>query len=493
MTQKQHSIQESLLMDRSRPGRSGYRTPASDVPAQPLPDSSILRDELPLPELSEGEIVRYFTNLSQLNFSIDTNFYPLGSCTMKYNPKINDLAASIQGFSQLHPLQPENSIQGALAVMFQLQSFLTEMTGMKSTCLTPLGGAQGELAGILMFKAYHAAAKQTQRKKILIPDSAHGTNPASAAMGGFEVVSIPSDKNGNMDLSVLHQHADNELAGLMYTLPTTLGLFDTNIVEICKVVHDAGGLVYGDGANMNALVGQTRIGSLGFDVVHINLHKTFSTPHGGGGPGAGPISVNDTLEKYLPTPIVIAKSSKELTHYSLLTPDNSIGKLSAFHGNFGVLLRAFTYIMSLGGDGIRANSENAVINANYILQELRGIYDLPYDRTCMHEVVLSAKKQKANGVKALDIAKRLLDYGFHAPTMYFPLIVEEALMVEPTETESKEAIDGFISAMKAIALEAAKEPSLVQQAPHTTPISRLDEAKAARQPDLRWSSQPKKE
>ena len=288
-------------------------------------------------------------------------------------------------------------------------------------------------------------------------------------------------------------NADNELAGLMYTLPTTLGLFDTNIVEICKVVHDAGGLVYGDGANMNALVGQTRIGSLGFDVVHINLHKTFSTPHGGGGPGAGPISVNATLEKYLPTPIVIAESSQELTRYSLLTPDNSIGKLSAFHGNFGVLLRAFPYIRSLGGDGIKANSENAVINANYILQQLRGIYDLPYDRTCMHEVVLSAKKQKANGVKALDIAKRLLDYGFHAPTMYFPLIVEEALMVEPTETESKEAIDGFISAMKAIALEAEKDPSLVQQAPHTTPISRLDEAKAARQPDLRWSSQPKKE
>ena len=475
-----------MLMDRSVAGRRGIIMPALDVEEQPLPDAELLREDLELPEVSQPEVVRYFTRLSQLNYSIDTNFYPLGSCTMKYNPKINDMVASLPGMAHLHPMNAAELSQGSLKVMYRLQQYLAEVTGMKATSLASMAGAQGELAGVLMIRAYHDSRGDDKRKLMLIPDSAHGTNPASAAMGGFEVKAIPSDDRGNMDIAALKESVGEDLAGIMLTLPSTLGLFETDILEICAAVHKAGGLVYGDGANMNAILGQTKLGDLGFDVVHINLHKTFSTPHGGGGPGAGPVSVGDKLAPFLPAPVVERGESSQGERYVLGAAPHTIGKLGAFHGNFGVLVRAYTYIRSLGADGLRQISENAVINANYLLAKLRSDYDLSYDRLCMHEVVLSASRQKKNGVRGLDIAKRLLDYGFHAPTMYFPLIVDEALMVEPTESESKETLDAFIDAMLSIAREAEEDPDLLHNAPYTTPVSRLDEARAARQPDLRW-------
>ena len=478
-----------LLMDRSVPGRVGAFLPACDVPAQSLPDASLLRSELDLPEVSEPEVVQYFTGLSQRNFSIDTHFYPLGSCTMKYNPKVNDDIAFLPGFANAHPLQPAELSQGALELLYRLQGFLGEITGLAAVCLATLAGAHGELAGMLMTRAYHRSRGDTRRIKVAIPDSAHGTNPASAAMTGFEVVELASDSSGNVDLEALHEVAGPDLAGVMITLPSTLGLFDINIVEVCRVVHEAGGLVYGDGANMNALLGRVKLGDLGFDVVHLNLHKTFSTPHGGGGPGAGPVCAGESLLRYLPAPIVDRNSEDGGPVYNLTTPANTIGKISGFHGNFGVLVRAYTYIRSLGAEGMRSISGNAVLNANYLMQALKDVYYLPYDRRCMHEAVFSADWQKARGVSGLEIAKRLLDYGFHAPTMYFPLIVHEALMIEPTESETRETMDGFIQALREIDREVAQDPDLVRQAPHTTPVSRLDEAKAARQPDLRWKRQ----
>ncbi|MFH1559824.1 MAG: aminomethyl-transferring glycine dehydrogenase subunit GcvPB [Chloroflexota bacterium] len=476
-----------LLMDRSVRGRVGASLPPLDVPPQPLPPEDLLRDDLALPEVSEGEVVRYFTGLSQMNFSVDTNFYPLGSCTMKYSPKINDEMAQLPGFSQIHPLQPEETVQGALKLAYQLQVLLSEIVGMEATSLATMAGAQGELAGMLMIRAYHLSRGDGDRRTVLVPDSAHGTNPASASMTGFQVVSIPSDAQGNMDLGALKQACTPYVAGLMLTLPNTLGLFDTNILEICRAVHEAGGLVYGDGANMNALLSQTRLGDLGFDVLHLNLHKTFSTPHGGGGPGAGPVCANSLLAPFLPSPVVESVTGSEGKEaYCLTEPEHSIGKTAAFHGNFGVVVKAYAYIRSLGAAGLREVSENAVINANYILSALKDDYHLPYDRSCMHEVVFSARTQKARGVSALDIAKRLIDYGIHPPTMYFPLVVEEALMIEPTETESKETLDYFIQVMKAIAREADEDPQVLKDAPHNTPNSRLDEAGAARRPDLRW-------
>ncbi|MFQ5860931.1 MAG: aminomethyl-transferring glycine dehydrogenase subunit GcvPB, partial [Dehalococcoidia bacterium] len=421
-------------MERSVPGRVGTTLPDLDVPAHALPDEGLLRRDLELPEVTEAAVVRYFTHLSQLNFSVDTHFYPLGSCTMKYSPKVNDEVASLPGFAHLHPSQPVETAQGALKLMYELQGYLAELTGMAGTSLAPMAGAHGELAGVLMMRAYHDGRDDGTRRKVAIPDSAHGTNPASAAMGGFKVVTVPSDSQGNMDLEALRQVAGPDLAGIMFTLPTTLGLFDPNIVEVCDLVHQAGGLVYGDGANMNALLGRAKLGHLGFDVVHLNLHKTFSTPHGGGGPGSGPVCVNETLLRFLPAPVVAKREGSE--EYELVRPFQSIGKLAGFHGNFGVLARAYAYIRTLGGPGLRQVSADAVLNANYLLSALKGTYHLPYDRPCMHEVILSAKWQKARSVKGLDVAKRLLDHGFHAPTMYFPLIVEEALMIEPTETES---------------------------------------------------------
>ena len=473
---------EKLLMERSVPGRVGAVLPDLDVPVQALPDSALLRGELPLPEVSEPEVVQYFTGLSQLNFSIDTHFYPLGSCTMKYNPKINDEVSFLPGFAGIHPMQPVEQSQGALELLHRLQGFLSEITGLPAVSLATLAGAHGELGGMLMIRAYHLANGDQGRRKVAIPDSAHGTNPASAAMAGFEIVELASDKDGNVDLEALHEVAGPDLAGAMITLPSTLGLFDTNIVEVCRIVHEAGGLVYGDGANMNALLGRVKLGELGFDVAHLNLHKTFSTPHGGGGPGAGPVCANRKLAPYLAAPIVTRRGDA----FELSTPEKSIGKLSGFHGNFGVLVRAYTYIRTLGRAGVMSISGNAVLNANYMMNALRGTYHLPYDRTCMHEAVFSADLQKARGSSGLEIAKRLLDYGFHAPTMYFPLIVHEALMIEPTESETKETIDAFIQALIDIDREVTENTELVNSAPHTTPVARLDEAKAARQPNLRW-------
>ena len=472
-----------LLMDRSVPGRTGVSLPILDVPEQILPDQALIRESLELPEVSEGEVVRYFTNLSHLNFSIDTNFYPLGSCTMKYNPRVNEAAASLPGLAQLHPRQSADQAQGALKLLHGLQEYLKDITGMQGCGLVPLAGAHGELSGILMMRAFHLANGDMKRRKMLIPDTAHGTNPASAAMGGFDVVAIPSDSQGNMDLEALRKEATEDLAGVMFTQPTTLGLFDTNVVDMCRIVHEAGGLVYGDGANMNAILGRVRLADLGFDIVHINLHKTFSTPHGGGGPGAGPVCVADHLVKFLPDPVVVVEKKNGKENYLFNQPEKTIGRLGGFFGSFGVLVRAYTYITLLGNQGMRDISANAVLNANYLKEKLKGFFNLPYDRACMHEVVFSAKSRQ--GVKALDIAKRLLDYGFHAPTMYFPLVVDEALMIEPTETESKETLDRFIEAIAAIDNEAAE---FLHSAPYSTPVSRLDEAKAARQPELRWVS-----
>ena len=475
----------TLTFDLSRPGRIGTTLPPLDVPEAPLPRNELLREDVTLPELSQMDVVRYFTQLSQRNFSIDTGFYPLGSCSMKYNPKINEVAVRLPGLADVHPMQPQETSQGALALMHSLQGLLAEITGMDDVSLAPDAGAHGELAGILIASAYHNS-NGGSRRRVLVPDSAHGTNPATAAMAGFDVESIPSDANGNLDLDALTRALDangRSVAALMLTLPSTLGLFEPRIEQIAELLHSHGALLYGDGANMNALLGRVKPGDLGFDVFHLNLHKTFSTPHGGGGPGAGPIAVKAHLAPFLPTPHVEKEDSG---CYTLAKPERSIGRLGLFHGNFGVLVRAYAYILSLGADGLRGISEAAVLNANYLLVRLRDAYRLPYDRSCMHEVVLSGSRQKAKGVKTLDIAKRLIDYGFHPPTVYFPLTVDEAMMIEPTESETKETLDAFCDAMLAIAKEAEETPELVRAAPTRAPLRRLDEATAARKPVLRW-------
>ena len=473
----------ALSFDRSKPGRKGVILPPVDVPQAEMPDAGLLRDGLRLPEMAQNDVIRYFIGLSRLNYSIDTGFYPLGSCTMKYNPKINEDIARLPGFAQALPQQPESTVQGALAVLFELQGVLAEITGMDAVGLAPAAGAQGELSGILMIKKYHLERGDTKRTKVLVPDSAHGTNPATAAMAGFQVVSVPSDADGNADIDFLAANIDETVAAMMYTLPSTLGLFDPHIGRIAQLIHEHGALLYGDGANQNAFLGRARFGDMGFDVVHLNLHKTFSTPHGGGGPGAGPVCVKAAFADYLPAPVVIRGESG----FRLARPPKSIGKTMAFHGNFGVLLRALTYIKSMGGEGLRAISDNAVINANYVQSRLRGAYKLAVERNCMHEVVLSGSKQKQRGVKTLDVAKRLIDYGFHPPTIYFPLIVDEAMMIEPTETEGIEALDAFCDAMLAIDRESVETPEVVKSAPHNAPLRRLDEATAARKPVLRWT------
>ena len=475
----------SLLMDRSVPGRKAINLPAPDVPLSEMPDDGSLResDDLQLPEVSQLDVIRYFTLLSRLNFSIDTNFYPLGSCTMKYNPKLNDQIASLGGFANIHPLQEDAGVQGALEVMFGLQQWLGESTGLPGVGLAPLAGAQGEYAGLLIARAALDMRGESHRNVALIPDSAHGTNPASAAMAGLSVVTVKTDELGNVDVEDLRAKADENTCVFMLTIPSTLGLFEPNIIEINRIIHDAGGLVYADGANLNALLGLVKLGDLGVDICHSNLHKTFSTPHGGGGPGAGPVMVTEELASYLPEPVVVKNDDGSL---QLGRPGNSIGKINGFHGSFSILVRAFTYMQSLGGNGLRAVSENAVINANYVQAQLRDRFDLAVDRICMHETVLSGKRQADRGVPALSIAKRLLDYGIHAPTMYFPLIVPEALMVEPTETESKETLDRFVAVMQAIDDEIDSDPDSVNHAPHTLPNTRLDEATAARRPVLRW-------
>ena len=476
---------EHLMCEISVPGRQGVRFPEPDVPRSPLPEG-LVREDLPLPELAEIDVVRYFTRLSQLNHGVDIGFYPLGSCTMKYNPKINEEAARLPGFSQLHPLQPSDTVQGALAIMYQLQEWLKEIGGFAGVSLQPAAGAHGELTGVLIIRAYHRSRGDERRTKILIPDSAHGTNPATSAMSGMEVVEIKSDARGNVDLESLRAHCDDALAGLMLTNPNTLGLFDENVEEVIRLVHEAGGLVYGDGANMNALLGIVRPGDLGFDVLHYNLHKTFSTPHGGGGPGSGPVGVAAHLVDFLPDPIVgiLEEAEEDLEVpplYGLITPAKTIGRVKAFQGHFGMIVRAYTYIRMHGPEGLRAIAENAVLNANYLLARLRETYHIPYDRVCMHEFVVEGRWPDVPDVHALDIAKRLMDFRFHPPTNYFPLIVHEALMIEPTETESKETLDAFAETMIRIAQEARSDPEVLKTAPHNTPYGRLDEVKAAKE------------
>ncbi len=475
-------IDRRLLMDRSVPGRVAFTVPDSDVPFQKLPDSTYLRDDVELPEVSQLEVIRYFSVLSQLNFSIDTNFYPLGSCTMKYNPKINDELANLPGLADIHPLQPDETVQGAIRLLKALQDDLGEITGLPGVSLAPLAGAQGEYAGLLIARAYHDARNDSGRTVAIIPDSAHGTNPASASMAGLEVATVRSDDQGNVDVENLRELADGRTAVFMLTIPSTLGLFEPNILEITKIIHDAGGLVYADGANLNALLGLVKLGDLGVDICHSNLHKTFSTPHGGGGPGSGPVMVTNELAKFLPRPI----AEKTDSGYVLATPEQTIGTINGFHGSFSISARAYAYIKALGLEGLQSVSENAIISANYIQAKLKDKYALAADRYCMHETVLSASRQKKRGVAGIDIAKRLLDFGIHAPTMYFPMIVEEALMVEPTESESKETLDHFIAVMRQIDDEIDSAPELVLEAPHDLPVTRLDEATAARRPVLRW-------
>ncbi len=474
-------MSEPLIYELSSPGRTGVTFPDPDVPQAELPPG-LVRDDLPLPEVSEFQAVRHFVRLSQLNYSIDTGIYPLGSCTMKYNPKLNEDAARLPGFAFSHPLQPEATVQGNLALMHELQCWLQEIGGFAQVSLQPAAGAHGELTGILMIKAYHRARGDTARVKILIPNSAHGTNPATTAMSGLQVVELPSDARGNVDLEALRAACDETVAGLMLTNPNTLGLFEEHVLDVVKAVHACGGLVYGDGANMNALLGVVRPGDLGFDVLHYNLHKTFSTPHGGGGPGAGAVGASQALADFLPAPLVERTVDPEgRPTYSLITPAKTIGRVKAFHGHFGLLVRAMAYLKMYGREGMRQIADHAVLNANYLKSRLAGTYYAPFDRVCMHEFVVEGQWEDAPGIRAFDVAKRLMDYGFHPPTYYFPLIVHEALMIEPTETEPKETLDAFAEALLKIAQEARTEPETLKSAPHTTPFGRLDEVQAAKE------------
>jgi glycine dehydrogenase subunit 2 len=473
---------EPTIYELSSTGRTGVLFPEPDVPLSEFP-RDLLREELPLPELAEVDVVRHFTRLSTLNYSIDRGMYPLGSCTMKYNPKINEVTARLPGFSGTHPLQPTVTVQGNLALMYNLQEFLKEISGFPAVSLQPAAGAQGEFTGVNIIRAYHHLRNDLKRTRMIIPDSAHGTNPATSSMNGFETVGVKSDARGNVDLEDLRRLCDETTAGLMLTNPNTLGLFDEHVLEVIKIVHEAGGLVYGDGANLNALLGIVRPGDLGFDIMHFNLHKTFSTPHGGGGPGSGPVGVTKALADFLPSPvvdIVEEGTGDEAPLYGFVKPVHSIGRVKSFYGQFGMLVRAFTYIRMHGPDGLRKVSEYAVLNANYLMKLVKDSYTLPYDRTCMHEFVLEGVWSDAPEIHALDVAKRLMDYDFHPPTNYFPLIVHEALMIEPTETENKQTLDQFAEALVKIAEEAHSQPDLLHGAPHNAPVGRLDEVKAAK-------------
>ena len=474
---------EPPIFELSGAGKIGASLPETGVPETALPAGLLRTDDLAgLPELSETEVVRHFTRISQRNFCIDTGMYPLGSCTMKYNPKIHEDAARMPGFAFIHPSQDEASLQGALQLTYELQGLLAEISGFDQVCLQPAAGAQGEFAGILVFRAYHLDRGDDQRDEVLCPNSAHGTNPATAAMVGFKVVEIGTDARGNVDLADLRAKVGPRTAGLMLTNPNTLGLFDENVREVAQIVHAAGGLMYGDGANFNAILGIVRPGDVGFDFMHYNLHKTFTTPHGGGGPGCGAVGCKAFLAPFLPGPIV-AESDGQYLRY---IPEKSIGRLKTFKGNFGMFVRAYTYIRMLGAAGLREISENAVLNANYIRVKLHDIYPVAYDRTCMHEVVLQGKIKGAPDIHTLDIAKRLIDFGFHPPTVYFPTSVAESIMIEPTETESKRNMDAFIAAMRQIAHEAVENPDLLHNAPTTAPVRRLDEVGAARKPVLKY-------
>jgi len=478
---------QPLIFELSSPGRKGYTLPALDVPDVPIeklvPEGELRTVPADLPEVSEVDIVRHYTKLSQLNHGVDIGFYPLGSCTMKYSPKVNEQVSRLPGFAFAHPYQPEKVSQGALQLMYEMEQYLAEIGGVKRVSLQPAAGAHGEYTGLLIIKAYHLKNGQ-KRHKVLIPDSAHGTNPASSVMAGFEIVNVKSDERGGVDLEDLKRVMTEDVAALMLTNPNTLGLFDENIHRIAAIVHSKGGLLYYDGANANAIMGWSRPADAGFDVVHFNLHKTFSTPHGGGGPGSGPVGVVEHLVPFLPTPTVDYDGKKYFLNYD--HPD-SIGKVKGYYGNFGVIVKAYTYIRALGPDGLKKASEDAVLNANYIMRNILGYYDLQYNRHCKHEFVAAPFRiMKDTGVKTLDIAKRLLDHGVHPPTVYFPLIVHEALMIEPTETESKESLDYFINALNAIAKEAYENSEIAKTAPHETVVGRLDEAGAVRKFNPRW-------
>lgn len=481
----------TLIFELSKPGRKGYSLPKnelSDYSIAQLPEN-LLRQEAPaLPEVDELTVVRHYTNMSNNNFGVDTGFYPLGSCTMKYNPKINEEMAAYPQFTALHPLQNVETVQGALSAYYQLQRSLSEIAGMAEFTLNPFAGAHGELTGLMVIRRYHESRGDAKRTKIIVPDSAHGTNPASAAVCGLDVVEVKSKPDGRVDVEDLKPLLDDTIAGMMMTNPNTLGLFENNIAEIAKLVHDCGGLMYYDGANLNPMLGKCRPGDIGFDVMHINLHKTFSTPHGGGGPGSGPIGVREGLEQFLPNPRVTCEFDEDgMVDYKIEMGEESLGCISGFLGNFGVMMRALAYIVTLGSDNLKWVGPLATLNANYIKESLKDCYELPIEGVCKHEFVFDGLKDKSTGVTTLDVAKRLLDYGYHAPTIYFPLLFHQALMIEPTESESKETLDGFIAVMRKIAQEAAENPELVKTAPHSTPVHRLDDTKAALKQIVTWN------
>ena len=481
----------TLIFELSKPGRKGYSLPKnelSDYSIAQLPEN-LLRQEAPaLPEVDELTVVRHYTNMSNNNFGVDTGFYPLGSCTMKYNPKINEEMAAHPQFTALHPLQNVETVQGALAAYYQLQRSLSEIAGMAEFTLNPFAGAHGELTGLMVIRRYHESRGDAKRTKIIVPDSAHGTNPASAAVCGLDVVEVKSKPDGRVDVEDLKPLLDDTIAGMMMTNPNTLGLFENNIAEIAKLVHDCGGLMYYDGANLNPMLGKCRPGDIGFDVMHINLHKTFSTPHGGGGPGSGPIGVREGLEQFLPNPRVTCEFDEDgMVDYKIEMGEESLGCISGFLGNFGVMMRALADIVTLGSDNLKWVGPLATLNANYIKESLKDCYELPIEGVCKHEFVFDGLKDKSTGVTTLDVAKRLLDYGYHAPTIYFPLLFHQALMIEPTESESKETLDGFIAVMRKIAQEAAENPELVKTAPHSTPVHRLDDTKAALKQIVTWN------
>lgn len=476
---------EKLIFEKSVKGRGSSYVTAPDIPLKKAGDFiplKFLRDDLPLPSLGELDVIRHYTRLSQMNFGVDTFFYPLGSCTMKYNPKVNEEFARMEGFINVHPYQDESDVQGCLEALYNLEKMLCSLTGMDAFTFQPCAGAHGEFTGLLIIRSWHKRNK-SRRHKVIVPDSSHGTNPASARMCGYDVVVVESTKYGLIDIDKIYKAVDSDTAAVMLTNPNTLGLFEERICDISEIVHKKGGLFYYDGANFNALMGVAQPSLMGFDVLHLNLHKTFSTPHGGGGPGAGVVGVRGDLKEFLPVPVVGKKRNKFYLNYRLA---GSIGRVHSFYGNFLVLVRAYAYLLRLGKEGVRRVAENAVLNARYIQESLNDFYEAGSAKKCMHEVVFSAGNKKENGIHALDIAKRLIDYGIHPPTMYFPLIVKEALMIEPTETESKETIDYFIEVMKKIHNEARHTPKLLTDAPHSAPVKRLDEVKAARFPDLRW-------
>lgn len=481
-----------LIFERSKEGRTSYSLPELDVPDIEIEDEldeAYIRKNAPeLPEVSELEIMRHYTGLSNRNYGVDSGFYPLGSCTMKYNPKINEDVARLTGFTHIHPHQDPKTVQGALEMLYDLQASLKEITGMYEVSLQSAAGAHGEWTALMMIRAFHEANGDFHRTKVIVPDSAHGTNPASAAVAGFDSVTVKSNEQGLVDIEDLKRVVDENTAALMLTNPNTLGLFETEIMEMAEIVHSVGGKLYYDGANLNAIMGYTRPGDMGFDAVHLNLHKTFTGPHGGGGPGSGPVGVSEELAPFLPKPVIVKEENEYKLEYNR---PQSIGRVKPYYGNFGINLRAYTYIRTMGAEGLKKVSEYAVLNANYMMRKLEKAYDLPYNQHCKHEFVLSGKKQKKLGVRTLDIAKRLLDFKYHPPTIYFPLIVEEGMMIEPTETESKETLDGFIDAMLEIAVEVEKNPEIVQEAPHHTILKRMDETTAARKPVLRYHTESK--